>query len=98
MIMLSPDTILQPTPKVVFTEIRSQEGALLHLGTHRYFRLNATGVQIWRLLSAGQALGEIGQELVSAYDITPESALQSVFTLGEQLLAENLVQVITAKE
>jgi hypothetical protein len=45
---------LAPHPDVVDTPLDRDETVLLHLGTKRYFSLNASGGAIWRALKEGR--------------------------------------------
>ena len=79
-------------PDVVATELDGHETVLLHLGTKRYFSLNATGSVIWRALKEGLAADDIGRQLQRQYDVSAERAGQSVTTLLDALLEQGLVR------
>ena len=81
---------IAPHPDVVDTELDGNETVLLHLGTKRYFSLNATGSVIWRAVKAGRTRDEIVRELVQRYDVSPEKASRSVTTLLDALQEQRL--------
>ncbi len=47
----------------------SGEAVLLHVGTKRYFQLNATGACIWQGLERGLGRDEIVNELCARFDV-----------------------------
>ena len=79
-----------PHPDVVDTELDGNETVLLHLGTKRYFSLNATGSVIWRAVKAGRTRDEIVRMPVERYDVSPEKASRSVTTLLDALQEQRL--------
>ena len=88
--MLTAESKVQTNPAVVDTTLPNSEVVLLHLGTKRYYSLNQTGSLIWQLLGKGLSMGEIGRNLESAFDVTPEEARQSVLELVNELFTEDL--------
>ena len=83
---------LAPQEHVVFTEFDAGEGILVDLNTKKYFRLNETGMLVWRGLERGQTLEEIVAEMTAAYEVTAEHAAASVGRLMENLRAFRLVR------
>ena len=79
-----------PHPDVVDTRLDGRETVLLHLGTKRYFSLNATGSVVWQGLKEGLALDGIARELCRRYDVSAERADRSVTELVDALLEERL--------
>jgi hypothetical protein len=61
-------------PEEVLTAHLSGEAVLLHVGTKRYFRLNATAACIWRGLERGVAREQIVDELCARFDVTRPEA------------------------
>jgi broad specificity phosphatase PhoE len=84
---------ITPDPDVIVTELDDGEAVLLHLGSRKYFSLNATGLEIWRLLGERLTPEAIGVRLQSIYDITPERARSSVAALVAELLDAGLVRL-----
>ena len=59
---------------------------LLHMGTKRYFSLNDTGAEIWRMLEQGVPVSEIPARLTATYDV-PLADVRNAFR-GEVLVAD----------
>ena len=89
--MSLPHTVA-PHPDVVDTQLDGDETVLLHLGTKRYFSLNATGSLIWRAIKRGLTAEETCRELQQRYDVSEDRAAQSVGALTKALLEQGLVR------
>ena len=61
-------------PEEVLTAHLSGEAVLLHVGSKRYFQLNATAACIWRGLEQGAAREQIVDELCARFDVTRPEA------------------------
>lgn len=83
---------MAPHPDVVDTALDGDETVLLHLGTKRYFSLNATGSVIWRALKEGLTPDEMSGELHRRYDVSAELASQSVSALLQALEEQHLIR------
>lgn len=71
-----------------------EDGAvILHMGTKRYFSLNETGAQIWRLLEDDIAVGEIPVRLSERYDVPLDEARAAVSELVAMLVDKKLLTV-----
>ncbi|HEX5108069.1 MAG TPA: PqqD family protein [Vicinamibacterales bacterium] len=81
---------IAPHPDVVDTELDGHETVLLHLGTKKYFSLNATGSVIWQCLKQGLEREAIARELQRRYDVSAERAAQSVTILLDALVEQRL--------
>lgn len=69
-----------------------EDGAVvLHMRTKRYFSLNETGAEVWRMLEDGLALAEIPRRLADVYDIEIDAADRSLTRLLDELAAEELI-------
>ncbi|MDX2192661.1 MAG: PqqD family protein [Gemmatimonadales bacterium] len=68
------------------------EAVLLHLGTKRYFRLNATGVAIWSAATEGHDRAGIMAALVAAFDVPADEAGREVDRLLGELVAAGLLE------
>lgn len=88
-----PTHSIAPDPDVVDTELDGHETVLLHLGTKRYFSLNATGGVIWRAVKEGLAADDMSRLLQRQYDVSAEQARQSVTALLDALLTHGLVRL-----
>jgi hypothetical protein len=92
---LTLDTRLQTHPDVIVTELSGSDGkpeaVLLNLTTHKYFSLNATGIDIWKVLQQGLPLSAAVAQLTERYDVTAAHAEQSVMELAAALAEAELV-------
>lgn len=71
-----------------------EDGAvLLHMGTKRYFSLNETGAEVWRLLEDGAEPDAIPQQLSERFDVTADEARRAVSELIAALVAEQLLEL-----
>lgn len=82
-------------PDVIVTELADRDGkpeaVLLNMGTHKYFSLNDTGIQIWKVLEQGLPLAAAVTALAERYDISTEHAQGSVLDLANALSDAGLV-------
>jgi len=53
------------------------EGVVLHLGTRRYYRVSATGLDLLQALEQPRTLGELVAVLTAKYDVTEDEASHS---------------------
>lgn len=73
---------------------RVDDGAvILHMGTKRYFSLNETGAEIWRLLEEAVPVDDIPQRLSQQFDVTVDEARGGVMELITALAAEQLLEL-----
>ena len=71
-----------------------EDGAvILHMGTKRYFSLNETGAEIWRLLEEGIPVDEIPVRLSQAFDVGLAEARAAVAALLAVLQEKDLLTV-----
>ena len=82
---------VKPDPDVIVTELDDGEAVLLHLRSRKYFSLNKTGLEIWRLLGEHLTLDSVGERLHATYDVSREHARSSVSNLTSGLLEAGLV-------
>lgn len=78
------------------TELGDGTGVVLHLDTKFYFNLNATGVLVWKDLSAqadGATPRALAELLVRRFEIELEAALGDVLELLQTMADEGLVQI-----
>ena len=66
---------------------------LLHMGTKRYFSLNDTGAEIWRMLEQQVPVTEIPARLTAAYDVPLAEAHLAVVELLAALAEQGLVTI-----
>jgi len=70
----------------------AEETVLLHLGSKRYFRLNATGAVVWKGLEQGLERNALVERLTSEFDVAPTEAASEVERLLAELLQLDLVE------
>lgn len=69
-----------------------EDGAVvLHMGTKRYYSLNATGAAIWRLLETDVPLAEIPARLNESYDVAADEARDALDALLAALAEKSLL-------
>lgn len=61
------------------------EGVLLHLGSKRYFRLNASASLVWQGVQRGLGAAAIARELAAVYDVSAGEAEREVGRLLETM-------------
>lgn len=66
-------------------------GVALHLDTHRYFTINATGLTLLEVLTAALTLEELGATLAAQYDVGVPEAVATARTFIEQCLERGVV-------
>jgi hypothetical protein len=84
---------VDPESEVMVTDLDEGEAVLLHLTSRKYFTLNASGLEIWRLLGEGLTLGEVSGQLVERYGIETERAAGAVSRLVAELRDAGLVRI-----
>jgi hypothetical protein len=65
-------------PEEVLTAHLQDEAVLLHLGTKRYFRLNATGARIWQGLERGYSTDELLASLCERFNVEAKEAADAI--------------------
>jgi hypothetical protein len=92
---LGPASGISRSADVVLTELQDGSGVLLHLQTRYYFTLNASGVQVWKLLGAGaRDPAELATGLSAAFpDAEPNRVRADIDALLADLTRESLVIV-----
>lgn len=83
-------------PDDVLTAHLSGEAVLLHIGTKRYYQLNATGACIWRGLEQGLTSEAIVDELCRRFDVTRPEAERAFARHVADLRDRDLVRVAGA--
>jgi hypothetical protein len=77
-------------PEVVCTELE-EGGVLLHLGTRTYYSLNASALEIWRLVHQSEDVEALGRALTTRFDVEAGQARAVAAAFVERLRAEQLV-------
>lgn len=71
----------------------AEETVLLHLGSKRYFRLNATGALLWKGLEQGLDHAALVERLTSEFDVDASVAASEMTRLLAELTRLELVEV-----
>jgi Coenzyme PQQ synthesis protein D (PqqD) len=81
---------LARSPDVVSTEL--EDGAVfLNVETRRYYSLNQTGIEVWRLLDSAMGPQDLTRYLTDAFDVDEDRARASVSAFLRELEREGLV-------
>ena len=68
------------------------EGVALHLDTHRYFTLNASGLLLLEALAEPRTLDELGAALVARFDVATPEAVSTAQAFIDQCLQRGVVE------
>ena len=97
--MKTPLRIASPAPELqrycVSTDIVSRrlgdDIVIVHLQTNQIYSLNYTAARLWELLSEGYDVLQIGQQLLSEFDIGEMQLAQEMAALISSLLTHRLI-------
>jgi hypothetical protein len=78
--------------KNVYAAQLAGEAVILHLDTKRYYRLNATGAEVWKGIEAGEDREALTRRLVREFTVEQEQAATEVDRLLERLREARLVE------
>lgn len=84
-----------PPPKVaknVYAAQLAGEAVILHLDTKRYYRLNATGAEVWKGIESGEPREALAERLVREFTVDRETAAAEVDRLLDRLREAHLVE------
>lgn len=77
--------------KIIFADLDPTEAVVLNLETKNYYKLNETGIAIWKGLDAGRSPAEIAAEIARAYDVAEAEARADVDALVARLRMESIL-------
>ena len=83
--------VAQHDPGVVSSTLPTGDVVLLHLDTKQYYSLNKTGAIVWKLIERSTPLAAITQALFKRFDVTPETADETVRQLIQELKTHKLI-------
>ena len=86
-----PGSGLRVAPDVFAAQLAG-EAIILHLETKRYYRLNATGAEIWKGIEAGEARDALAGRLVREFTVDLATATLEVERLVQGLREARLVE------
>jgi hypothetical protein len=72
------------------------EGVVLHLGTHRYFTVNATGLTLLEALAQPRTLDELVAALVAEYEVAASEAADTAKAFLTQCQERGMVETADA--
>jgi hypothetical protein len=75
----------------VVADIIDGEAVIMNLEKGDYYSLDLIGADVWRLIAAGHAVGEIAAAIAERYGLEHRQAEADVAALTRQLLAESLI-------
>ena len=78
--------------KNVYAAQLAGEAVILHLDTKRYYRLNATGAEVWKGIEAGENREMLVERLVREFTVEREVAAAEVDRLVERLREAHLIE------
>lgn len=78
--------------KNVYAAQLAGEAVILHLDTKRYYRLNATGAEVWKGIEAGEDRDALVRRLVREFTVERETAAAEVGRLLDRLREAKLVE------
>ena len=95
---MNPATLTQSTTVVTAEDALSTkidgETVILHQDVGKYYGLNEVGTFIWELLQQPRSVGELCQEVVTAYGVERERCRNDIEELLVDLVEKNLVQLM----
>ena len=88
----------KPSGEVLASHL-DEETVLLHLGSKRYYRLNATAAAIWRVLERQPSTEHaLSDRLTAEFEVAFEEAESAVRTQLEELAARELIELVEETE
>ena len=88
----------KPSGEVIASHL-DEETVLLHLGSKKYYRLNATAAVIWRSLEKQPSSEHaLSKRLRAEFEVASEEAESAVHTHIEELSARRLIELVEESE
>jgi len=81
-------------PAHVMVRFLDNESVFLNLDTERYFGLDQIGTRMWTVITSFPNIEAAFQQLLSEFDVEPETLRSDLVDLLEKLLENNLLQVV----
>lgn len=85
-------TLYSRHPDIRLTALEG-EGVVLHLGARRYFTVSETGLSILEALKTPKPLDDIVAAITDEYDVSAESAHDSVKAFVDHCVSAAVLQV-----
>jgi Coenzyme PQQ synthesis protein D (PqqD) len=81
-------------PAHVMVRYLDNESVFLNLETERYFGLDQVGTRMWNVITTLPNIEGAYQQLLSEFDVEPETLRSDLVDLLEKLLENNLLQMV----
>lgn len=81
-------------PAQVMVRYLDNESVFLNLDTERYFGLDQVGTRMWKVITTFPNIEAAYQQLLSEFDVEPETLRSDLVDLLEKLLENNLLQMV----
>src|SRR4029077_9115018 len=81
-------------PAHVMVRFLDNESVFLNLETERYFGLDQTGTRMWQVITSSSNIEAAYQQLLSEFEVEPETLRSDVIGLLEKLVENNLLQMV----
>ncbi len=89
-----PSDIKIRSRKDIVWKVMDGEGILLHLKSGDFFKLNDTGLKIWKLTNGQRTIGQISALLVRDSKFSPKTINQETEKFFRTLFRHNLVEKV----
>ena len=80
-------------PEGVLIREVAGEAVLLNLNNEQYYGLNAVGLRMWQVLTAGRNIEQTIEELLQEYDVDRATLEGDILQLLEELAGQGLVEI-----
>lgn len=91
--VISPQTKIARSPRVVYRELSADEGGvLLHLDSGQYHRLNRMGSTIWGLIDGERTVTALAEEVRKVAVDSPANLMEDIGKFLEGLLSRELIE------
>lgn len=81
-------------PAHVMVRFLDNESVFLNLETERYFGLDQTGTRMWQVITSSSNIEAAYQQLLSEFEVEPETLRSDLSGLLEKLMENNLLQMV----
>ena len=89
---ITPDTMLQRKPGMLFNEIDG-EVVMLSIENSEYYGMDKVGSRIWQLLENPMRFNELVNRLMDEYDVTEEKCRQETLDFVKKMTEKKLLNM-----
>ncbi|HVT90007.1 MAG TPA: PqqD family peptide modification chaperone [Tepidisphaeraceae bacterium] len=90
------ESIVSAAPGQLSSKL-GDEMVILHLESGVYYGLDTVGARVWELAQQSKSVRQIRDQIVSEFDVAPETCEQDIRELLAQMQAQGLVLVASAE-